>query len=112
MLVRKTILIVRVLLLITTTANISLGQAPIKLTLDDAKTLALNNHPQILAAQNAANYTSQQVIVARAPYFPAVSADVTGTEGNSQARIGAGALSASRLFNRFGQGVVFSQLVT
>jgi outer membrane protein len=38
--------------------------------------------------------------------------DVTGTQGNSLARVGAGALSATRLFNRFGQGVIFSQLVT
>src|SRR3989454_12467350 len=47
-----------------------------------------------------------------APYFPTFSADLTGTQGNELARIGAGFLSASRLFNRFGQGMVFSQLVT
>src|SRR5207244_11159195 len=53
------------------------------------------------------------VAVSRAPYFPNLSADFTGTQSsNSLARVGAGALSASRLFNRFGQCVVFSQLVT
>jgi outer membrane protein len=88
------------------------GQAPVRLTLDEAKTMALNNHPLVLAAQNEASYSSQEVTVARAPYYPLVSADITGTQGNENARIGAGALSASRLFDRFGQGVVFSQVVT
>jgi outer membrane protein len=74
--------------------------------------MSLNNHPQVLTAQDEAAYTNQQIIVSRAPYFPIVEADITGTQGNSLARIGAGALSASRLFNRFGQGVLFSQLVT
>jgi len=87
-------------------------QRPVRLTLSEAKTMALNNHPQILAAQNEAAYTNEQITVSRAPYFPTFSADFTGTQGNELARIGAGAFSASRLFNRFGQGMVFSQLVT
>jgi len=75
--------------------------------------MALSNHPQVLAAQNEAAYTSEEIRVSRAPCFPSLSADFTGTQSsNSLARVGAGALSASRLFNRFGQGVVFSQLVT
>lgn len=88
------------------------SQAPVRLTLQDAKTMALANHPQVLGAQNEASYSDQQIIVARAPYFPTIDADLTGSQGNSLARIGAGALAASRLFNRFGQGVVFSQMVT
>src|SRR5579884_1271209 len=88
------------------------AQTPPRLTLQDAKTMALANHPQIIGAQNEAAYSNEQIIVARAPYFPTVDADLTGSQGNSLARVGAGALSASRLFNRFGQGVMFSQLVT
>jgi outer membrane protein len=88
------------------------AQAPVRLTLDEAKTLALTNHPQVLSAQNQAAVSDQQVVISRAPYYPTVEADITGSAGNSLSRIGAGALSASRLFNRFGQGIVFSQLVT
>jgi len=95
----------------TTTRNLP-AQAPVKLTLIDAKTIALSNHPQVLMAQNEAAYASQQVTISRAPYFPTVEAAVTATQGNELARVGAGSLSASRLFNRFGQGVLFSQLVT
>jgi outer membrane protein len=92
--------------------NISMAQAPVRLTLQDAKAMALMNHPQVLGAQNEVAYTNQQIIEARAPYYPTVDAALTGSQGNSLARIGAGGLTASRLFNRFGQGLVFSQLVT
>jgi outer membrane protein len=74
--------------------------------------MALQNHPQIQAAQNEAAFASQQITVARSPYYPAVSGEVTGSQANNGARIGAGALTDSRLFNRFGQGITFSQLIT
>jgi outer membrane protein len=85
---------------------------PARLTLRDAVGMAIGNHPQVLAAQHEINVANQQVIEARAPYYPAVSADVTAAEANHTARIGAGFLTASSLFNRFGQGVTFSQLIT
>jgi outer membrane protein len=108
----KSIRIAGFVLLICINGREVFPQAPVRLTLTDAKAAALNNHPQILAAQNEAAYANEEITVSRAPYFPALSADFTGTQGNSLARIGAGALSATRLFNRFGQGVVFSQLGT
>lgn len=92
--------------------NAVLAQAPVRLTLQDAKTMAIANHPQVLGAQNEVAFSNQQITEARAPYYPTIDADLTGSQGNSLARVGAGALAASRLFNRFGQGVVFSQLVT
>jgi outer membrane protein len=101
-----------ILLLLSCATQTLFGQTQNRLTLEQAKTLALSNHPQVLAAQDEAAYTNQQVIASRAPYFPTIDADVTGTQGNSGARVGAGALSATRLFNRFGQGLIFSQLVT
>jgi len=105
-------IVVPIVLLIGLYPDWLMAQAPVRLTLQDAKAMALTNHPQVLGAQNEAAYTNEQVIEARAPYFPTLDADLTGSQANSLARIGAGALSASRLFNRFGQGVVFSQLVT
>src|SRR6266699_818092 len=101
---RNTIRIARLVLLVCLNSKELLPQAPVRLTLNDAKAMALNNHPQILAAQNEAAYTNEEITVSRAPYFPSFSADLTGSQGNSLARVGAGALSASRLFNRFGQG--------
>lgn len=74
--------------------------------------MAIQNHPQVLVAQNEINVSNQQVIEARAAYYPVVSADVTGSGANPNARIGAGFLADSRLFNRFGQGVTLDQLIT
>lgn len=88
------------------------AQAPTRLTLQQAEAMAIQNHPQIAAAQNEVNYANQQIVVNRAAYYPNVNGDVTGSQGNSSARIGAGDLPASRLFSRIGQGVVVRQLVT
>jgi outer membrane protein len=113
MLSRTTLKISRLALLICLNSTYLFPQAPVRLTLSDAKAMAVANHPQVLAAQSEAAYTNEEITVSRAPYYPVLSADLTGSQSsNSLARIGAGALSASRLFNRFGQGVVFSQLVT
>jgi outer membrane protein len=46
-------------------------------------------------------------------YFPTIAGAVTGAQGSDNARLGAGeGLSASRLFDRVGEGVVVSQLIT
>jgi outer membrane protein len=87
-------------------------QPPSRLTLQEAVAQALKNHPQIQAAQNEVEFANQQVIINRSPYYPTVSGEITASQGNDLSRIGAGDLSASRLFDRFGQGVVVRQLIT
>jgi outer membrane protein len=91
---------------------VAFGQAPPKLTLQEAVAIAIKNHPQIQGAQNEANFAQQQVTINRAAYYPTLNGDVTGSQGNDLSRIGAGALSASRLFDRFGAGAIVDQLVT
>jgi len=93
-------------------AGAAFAQTPPKLTLPDAVALAIKNHPQIQAAQHEVNFAQQQVVINRAPYYPVVNGEITGSQGNDLARIGAGTLTASRLFDRFGQGLELSQLVT
>lgn len=85
---------------------------PARLTLADAVAMAVQNHPQVLAAENQINVSNEDVIEARAAYYPTVSLDLTGSGANDNARIGAGFLADSRLFDRFGQGVTFDQLIT
>ena len=82
------------------------------LTLQQAETIAIKNHPQVQAAQYEVNYSNQQIVESRAAYYPTVTGEVTGSQGNNLSRMGAGDLSASRLFNRFGQGLVVQQLIT
>jgi outer membrane protein len=80
--------------------------------LKDAEAIALQNHPQIQAAQHEASYAGQQITISRAALYPTVTGDLTGSQANNLARIGAGDLPASRLFDRFGQGIVAQQLIT
>jgi outer membrane protein len=83
------------------------------LTLREAEQLALTNHPRVLAAHSEALERRQEVREARSAYFPALSGVLTGSQTNQVgARVGAGILPASQLFDRFGQGVLFSQLIT
>ena len=82
------------------------------LTLPDATALALKNHPQISAAQNSAASADQRIIQSKAAFYPTLNGEVTAAQGLSQSRLGAGALSASQLFDRFGQGLQITQLVT
>ena len=95
-------------------AAIALGQTAgaVKLSLREAEDQALKNHPQILAAQNAASALGQEVVQAKSPYYPTVAGHLTSSGANQEARIGAGFLTDSRLFNRFGTGFGFSQLIT
>ena len=85
---------------------------PVRLTLQQAEAMAMQNHPEVLAAQDTAAAMGQQVVQARAPYYPVVAGDATGSGANIGARIGAGNLTTSRLFNRFGTGLNIQQLVT
>ncbi len=98
--------------LIVAMASLAWAQAPPKLTLQEAEAIAIRNHPQIQAAQNELNFARQQVTINRAPYYPNVRGELTGSQANSDARIGAGDLATSRLFTRASPGVVVNQLIT
>ncbi len=98
-------------------ASIVLAQAPMPvtgpaLTLPQAVQLAIQNHPQIVAAQNIQSAAGQRVVEARAPYYPALNADLTASQALFNSRIGAGYLSTSSLFNREGDGLTVNQLIT
>ena len=82
------------------------------MTLKDAEQLALKNHPRVLEVQSEVLESSQVVRETRAAYYPALSGVLTGSQGDRGGRIGSGALPASQLFDRFGQGVLVSQLIT
>jgi outer membrane protein len=93
-------------------ASLVMAQSPPALTLQQAETMALQNHPQIQAAQNELAFTNQQIVEARSAYFPTVTGEVTGSQANHDGRVGAGYLTNSALFDRFGSGLQLSQLIT
>ncbi len=82
------------------------------LSLQDARAIALKNHPQVLAAQAGYLRTDQFIREARSAYYPTVNGEVTGAQANLSARLGAGALNDPRMFNHFGSGLALSQLIT
>ena len=88
------------------------GGAPVQLKLSDAEAIALKNHPQVQAAQNETLAQNSRIVEARSAYYPSVNGEITSSAGNVGARIGAGFLSDSRLFDRLGDGVEINQLIS
>jgi len=82
------------------------------LTLQQAEQIALASHPQVQAARNEVAYANQLITETRSAYFPTLAADLTGSQASHDARIGAGFLSDSALFNRYGNGFSVNQLIT
>jgi outer membrane protein len=84
------------------------------LTLEQAHEIALQNHPQIRAADLRAMVARQVTIEVRAGLLPNVSANVmavgTGDENTRLAAIGA--LNNPAIFERTAEGVILSQLIT
>ena len=88
------------------------AQTPTNLTLADAEKIAIENHPQIQAAQYHANAAKAQVTQARSAYYPQVFGSLTGAESETNSRVTAGSLSNSIIFDRYANGITVSQLVT
>jgi outer membrane protein len=82
------------------------------MTLEDARRIALQNHPHIRAAQSAAAAANDVTTQVRSAYYPNVYGSLTGVEADAGSRIGAGALNNSIILNRFATGVAAEQLVT
>ncbi|HEX4166579.1 MAG TPA: TolC family protein [Bryobacteraceae bacterium] len=102
------------LLLAAAATAISLAAQSVNppLTLAEARALALKNHPQVLASQALTSRADQLTREARSAYYPTVNGDITGSQAEVNARIGAGILTDSRLFNHAGAGLTLTQLIT
>jgi len=85
---------------------------PPALTLAQAEQLALQNHPQVQAAQYTALAAQHAVREARSAYFPAAFGSVTGAAAMEGSRIAAGGLNNPIIYDRFAGGVSFGQLIT
>ncbi len=89
------------------------GAQPVAtLSLRDAESRALQNHPQILAGQYTAQAGDEITREARSAYFPTVYGSVTGAEAKDGSRIAAGGLNNPIILDRVAAGVSVSQLLT
>lgn len=88
------------------------AQSPQSLTLENAEKIAIQNHPQIQAAQDVAAAAGQVTRQARSAYYPAANGSLTGAEAEHDSRIAAGGLNNPIIYDRYSNGVLVSQLVT
>ncbi len=82
------------------------------LSLRDAEARALQNHPQVIAGQLAAQAGGETTREARSAYFPTVFGSVTGAAAQDGSRIAAGGLNNPIILDRLAGGLTLSQLVT
>jgi outer membrane protein len=82
------------------------------LTLQDAEKIALQNHPQVQAANYLASAAQSRVSEVKSLYYPQAFGSVTGAYAENGTRIGAGALNNPTVFDRFAYGFTVGQLVT
>lgn len=92
----------------------ALAQNPQPLTLKDAEAMALKNHPLVQAAAFNARAAEQVEREYKSNYYPTATADLTVAGGlpAGNSRIDAGTMAASRVLNRYSNGVAVDQLIT
>lgn len=83
-----------------------------RLTLAEAQSIAIQNHPQIQAATQLASAAAAQVREVQSLYYPQASGAATGVYAENNSRISAGFLNSPSVFNKFADGLSVSQLVT
>jgi outer membrane protein len=83
-----------------------------RLTRLQAEQLALKNNPRISVGRLLGLAQHQVYRESRAALLPNFNGAITAVDANEGSRIGAGSLTASRLFEHAGAGVTMSQLIT
>ena len=84
---------------------------PKPLTLAEAESIALRNHPGVAAAELTAEAQAQVPQQVRSALAPQVGAAASGTGATDRARIGAGQLQNPIIFSRLGMGGNYNQLL-
>jgi outer membrane protein len=84
----------------------------VRLTRAEAEQFALKNNPRISVGHLLALAQHQVYRETRAAELPTFNGAITAVDANEGSRIGAGALTASRLLEHAGAGVTLSQLLT
>ena len=83
----------------------------LRLSVQDAETLALRNNPQVSVYRLLAMASQQVTREAKSNYYPNVYGSMTAVEPQSGSRIAAGALNNPIIYERVAVGVTLSQLI-
>ncbi len=88
------------------------GQAPLRLTLADARRLAIQNNPQVTAASLTAAAAHQVPAQYHANFEPSLSGAFTTVGADNGTRLAAGGLNNPVVYDRIGSGLAVGQLIT
>jgi outer membrane protein len=90
------------------------AEAPRHLTLQEARQIALAQHPRISVANLTALAARQRTKEVQSAFFPNIygSATAVGTADPNNTRIAAGAMNNPLIYDRAAEGVTISQLIT
>src|SRR5713226_487905 len=88
------------------------AQSPRKLTLTEARAIALKSNPQIASAGYRAQAAEQVVTQTRSALLPTITGNLTGVDTLDGSRISAGGLNNPVIYSRFAAGVTASELIT
>jgi len=88
------------------------GAETTAITRSDAERIALKSNPRITASRLLALAAGQVTRQTRAGYLPQVYGAITAEKAEDGSRIGAGALTDSRLYTHAGTGGTLTQLIT
>ncbi len=87
------------------------AQTILKLTLSEARELAIRRHPQIKAATFTAKAADERPAQEQSAWYPNVDAAVTGADASKEAALAAGGLSNSSVLARLASGFTLNQLL-
>jgi outer membrane protein len=92
-------------------ASPSDAQTVLRLTLSEARDIAVQRHPQLRAAIFDARAADQRPDQEQAARYPSIDAAVTGAEASTGTALAAGALSNSTVLDRAATGFSVTQLL-
>jgi outer membrane protein len=110
--VRRIILVAALASLVSAPLFAQTPQTVRHLSLKEAEDEAVQNHPQVLAAQNAARAATESVRQAKSAYYPTILGSFTGADAQSGTRIAAGGLNNPTILERFAYGFAATQMLT
>ncbi len=90
---------------------VSLEAQPVVLTLEQARELALKNHPALAALDYSARAAAEQPKQIRAALAPQLAAGITGSAADESSRFVYSGLSSPLLISRLGGGLQLNQLI-
>jgi outer membrane protein len=101
-----------VVILAALSASESSAQTQQRITLKEAESIALANHPQLRAAEFISSAAGQVVTEVQSAHYPLLYGSMTGAGALDKSRIAAGGLNNPVIFDRYADGLTAVQLVT